>query len=62
MPIYEYKCENCGEKFEARRNIGDSDTELKCPKCGKREPRSIFSTFSCGGFSSQSCAPTTSHG
>lgn len=62
MPIYEYECKSCGEKFEARRNISDSDTELKCPKCGKKEPRRVFSSFSCSGFSGGSCAPTTSLG
>jgi len=45
MPIYEYKCPSCGEKFEARRKITDSDSELKCTRCGKRQPRRIFSTF-----------------
>ena len=34
MPIYEYECRNCGEKFELRRGITDSDSEIKCPKCG----------------------------
>ena len=45
MPIYEYECQFCGEKFEAHRKIADNDTELKCPRCGKRQPRRIFSTF-----------------
>jgi len=62
MPIYEYECKSCGEKFEARRNISDSDSELKCPKCGKKHPRKIFSTFSCTGFSGGSCALSPSHG
>jgi putative FmdB family regulatory protein len=62
MPIYEYQCKSCGEKFEARRNISDSDTEIKCPKCGKKEPRRVFSSFSCSISSGGSCAPTTSLG
>jgi putative FmdB family regulatory protein len=45
MPIYEYKCPSCGEKFEAHRKITDSDSELKCLKCGKKQPQRIFSTF-----------------
>jgi putative FmdB family regulatory protein len=45
MPIYEYECPNCGEKFEAHRKIADSDSEIKCPRCGKKQPRRIFSTF-----------------
>ena len=45
MPIYEYECKSCGEKFEAHRKITDSDSELQCPKCGKKQPQRIFSTF-----------------
>jgi putative FmdB family regulatory protein len=45
MPIYEYECTNCGERFEAHRKISDSDGEAKCPRCGKKQPRRIFSTF-----------------
>ncbi|MFC1940740.1 FmdB family zinc ribbon protein [Chloroflexota bacterium] len=33
MPIYEYECPACGEKFELRRGIIDSDEEVKCPRC-----------------------------
>ena len=62
MPIYEYECKSCGERFEARRNISDSDTELKCPRCGKKQPRRVFSTFSCAASLGQSCAPSPSHG
>lgn len=57
MPIYEYECKSCGEKFEARRSISDSDTELKCPKCDKKQPRRIFSTF-CTTSSGKSCITT----
>jgi putative FmdB family regulatory protein len=31
MPIYEYECTKCGEKFELRRNIADSDSDVKSP-------------------------------
>ncbi|UCH50682.1 MAG: zinc ribbon domain-containing protein [Chloroflexota bacterium] len=62
MPIYEYECTNCGEKFEAHRKISDRDSEVKCPKCGKKQPRRIFSIFSSSISSDQSCAPSPSHG
>lgn len=35
MPIYEYRCENCGEKFERLQKMSDPDPD-KCPHCGKR--------------------------
>ena len=59
MPIYEYECIKCGERFELRRSIADSDSEVKCPKCGAEEPRRVFSVFATGS-SSGTCAPSSS--
>jgi putative FmdB family regulatory protein len=56
MPIYEYECRSCGEKFELRRGITESDSEIKCPKCEATNPRRVFSVFSTGS-SGGSCAP-----
>jgi putative FmdB family regulatory protein len=56
MPIYEYECRSCGEKFELRRGINDSDVEIECPKCGVKNPHRVFSMFSTGS-SNGSCAP-----
>ena len=58
MPIYEYECPGCGERFELRRGINDSDSEIKCPKCGAENPRRVFSVFSTGS-SSTSCLPNS---
>jgi len=33
MPIYEYKCENCGEVFEVRQNYSDEPVTVH-EKCG----------------------------
>jgi putative FmdB family regulatory protein len=48
VPIYEYECISCGKKFEMRRNVADSDSEIKCPKCGAENPRRAFSLFASG--------------
>ena len=55
MPIYEYECLECGEKFELRRAMADSDSEVKCPKCGGEHPRKVFSAFGIAS-SNQMCA------
>ncbi len=59
MPVYEYECKSCGEKFERKRGIAESDSKVKCPKCGAKEPRRVFSAFARGpsSFSGGSCAP-----
>ncbi len=34
MPMYEYQCDACGERFEAIRKFSDPPLEV-CEKCGK---------------------------
>jgi putative FmdB family regulatory protein len=62
MPIYEYKCQNCGEKFELRLSISHDKKSLKCPKCGQADPERIFSPFQTGssGGGSNCASPSTS--
>jgi putative FmdB family regulatory protein len=33
MPLFEYKCDTCGEKFELIRSASETDA-VKCPSCG----------------------------
>jgi len=40
MPLYEYKCENCGEVFEVRQNFSDEPV-LVHEKCGGHVNRLI---------------------
>lgn len=35
MPTYTYKCESCGNKFDARRKIAERQDNLECPECGE---------------------------
>ena len=42
MPIYEYQCEDCGDKFEVKQSMKD-DPLTTCPRCGKRVQRLISS-------------------
>ena len=56
MPIYEYECTKCGERFELRRNIADSDRDIKCPQCKSEYPRRVISTFSAAPKGNY-CAP-----
>ena len=41
MPIYTYKCENCGIQFERQQSF--SDQPLKnCPECNKKSLRKVY--------------------
>lgn len=33
MPLYEYYCENCDERFEETRSIEARQEPAVCPKC-----------------------------
>lgn len=33
MPIYEYKCQSCGERYEKLQKLNDPPCK-KCPRCG----------------------------
>ena len=56
MPIFEFKCKDCGEKFEKLLFSSDKD-KIKCPKCNSENVNKVFSVFSSKATSS-SCAST----
>lgn len=46
MPIYEYRCDSCGERFEELVRTGDDEGLLACPKCGSKKAARQPSVFS----------------
>jgi putative FmdB family regulatory protein len=40
VPIYDYRCDECGHRFSAVQSFSDGPLE-KCPNCGKRPRRLI---------------------
>jgi len=49
MPLYEYRCKNCGEVFDKLRPLSQADGEIRCPRCDSEETERQFSTFAAGG-------------
>ena len=49
MPIYEYRCTTCNEKFEEFQSIGATNENLTCPNCGTPRPERLFSAFASSG-------------
>ena len=45
MPTYQYRCEECGKKFERTKTEHEAE-KSKCPKCGSRKvsyvPRNVY--------------------
>ena len=46
MPLYEYKCKECDEEFEALVSFKDADSGVKCPCCGSEKTDRLLSVFS----------------
>ena len=46
MPIYEYRCRDCGSLTERLEGIGASKTELLCSSCGGRRLDKVLSAAS----------------
>lgn len=44
MPIYEYSCKACGERFEELVSTSDPDT-VSCPGCRSGEVDRLYSAF-----------------
>jgi len=66
VPVFEYKCLKCGEKFELLVGVGKENNELKCPGCGSKDLSKLFSAFrfkggngsgasSCGTCAASNC-------
>jgi putative FmdB family regulatory protein len=46
MPIYDYKCEKCGESFSLVMSIKEKETKkVKCPKCNSSKVKPVYSGF-----------------
>jgi len=65
MPIYSYVCKDCGEKFDLLVGVTTEKPKLKCKKCGSKNIKKSFGTFSMGeskdkgSFSGPSCPTGT---
>lgn len=41
MPIYTYRCENCGVQFEKQQSFSDQPL-TRCPECSKKSLRKVY--------------------
>jgi putative FmdB family regulatory protein len=56
MPIYEYRCRDCGDCFEVLQRVGEGPEALACRGCGAGSLEKQFSTFATASSSSQAAA------
>lgn len=41
MPLYSYRCDNCGVQFEQRQHFTDAPL-VQCPECGEDTLRKLY--------------------
>jgi putative FmdB family regulatory protein len=46
MPVYEYQCQHCKNKFEKMRPFSMSGEPCDCPKCRKKAKRILSTCYS----------------
>ena len=63
MPVYSYKCKDCGTQFDLLVGVTSKKTKKVCSKCGSKNIEKIFVSFGVGkspkGGSSSSGSCTT---
>ncbi len=45
MPLYEYRCEACGEQFEVVQPVSARAEDTACPQCRAQKATRLMSTF-----------------
>ena len=57
MPIFEYRCERCGQVFDHLARTA-ADKPEKCPQCGAKRLKKQFASFSAsvGASGKTSCS------
>jgi len=53
MPIFEYLCMDCGEKFE---KLVFNFENINCPNCGGSNVKKLISKFSSPGLDKGGCS------
>ncbi len=48
MPLYEYECQKCGEKFEFWSRLYELNRDIRCPRCGGEKPVRVYTTITTG--------------
>ncbi len=60
MPIYEYRCKECGNDFSRLQKIGAGNDGVKCPKCEGKSVERLLSSFASTSGSPDVACPSAS--
>lgn len=51
MPEYEYRCIECGKKFQVTATLNEKKKEETCPDCSSKRVQQVFNNVNIGGSS-----------
>ncbi len=51
MPLYEYRCNDCGEAFEKMVPFSEASKAPPCPVCQSQDTKKLISSFASKGAS-----------
>jgi putative FmdB family regulatory protein len=54
MPIFEYRCRECGAKFE--KIVSNGTSEVVCKQCSSKRVDKLLSVFAVSGVSREAAA------
>ncbi|MBI4164506.1 MAG: zinc ribbon domain-containing protein [Acidobacteria bacterium] len=60
MPIFEYRCRDCGRSFETI--VNSSSPRTVCKSCGSKKVEQLLSVFAVAGGTSTSAAAVSEPG
>jgi len=60
MPIYDYKCENCGCRYEVFHKVKEDADSIMCPECNSTTYKKMMSVASVGSSNSSNYSPSCS--
>jgi len=62
MPLYEYDCDDCGNRFSTIQPVGTTAEETVCTACGSKNVKKVISAFSFGAGGGSLMPPMSSGG
>ncbi|MCX7817210.1 MAG: zinc ribbon domain-containing protein [Syntrophales bacterium] len=60
MPIYEFRCPDCGTEFEKIVFTSDCAIRIACPNCDSERVQKLMSVFAGGGKTVSGCSSCSS--
>jgi putative FmdB family regulatory protein len=60
MPLYEYSCDDCSDKFDVLTSFADRDNKKQvCPTCESTRTKVMISTFAAFGSTEAGSEPVS---